>query len=381
MDYTLERFNLDMRKVNLFAETAYSEYAFTVEETFMDESVNDYEVEAVIAEAAGGLLSKIKAAFAKIIESIKKFFTNLIEKVKNFFAGNKEEKLKKMVSDNPALAKQKVQVPNIKEIEEVCGKRAILRKKMIAEYEKGTLTRDKFDKMLEDSEKLGKRLKTVGVITVAIGAIVGGAFGFSKLNAHLKDKKQEACDDVNGIAYMRGKTGFRMDPSQSTLTYPTRPSDIPRRDVAPDAQLALPVNGVELASKITSMAAEDERTRLQAQLQSVTACRDEALKVLRHMNNETTKHLEVINNFNAAEDRFRDDQHQAYQNKLRNGVSEKQAKREKHDAILSYLKNNEEAYNKASIKFSKAAAHAMDKSTELEKYNEQIADIRRKLGR
>lgn len=347
MDYTLERFNLDMRKVNLFAETAYSEYAFTVEETFMDESVNDYEVEAVITEAADGLLSKIKAAFAKIIESIKKFFANLIEKVKNFFAGNKEEKLKKMVSDNPTLAKEKVEVPNVKEIEEVCGKRAILRKKMMDEYRKGTLTRDKFEQMKEQSDKLGKRLKTVGVVTLAIGAVVGSAFGATKLIQKLKKSELSTVGNAEEIskAEQKGK------PSQSQQT--------------------VIASGVEVASQVASATTEDEKSALEAELKSVTACKEKAKTVLAHMKDEEWKYYKQSSAYPINFDNFYKNLPRIISDTERTRLSDEYVKHQKRKYIQ----------DKAAEKFPKVQKHILDKENEIVGYDKRIRNINNKINK
>lgn len=196
MEFITEQFNIDMRKVDLYSKNAYMEYEFACEEAFL-ESPDD--VEYIITEAGENLLEKIGNAFKKIIETIRKFFTNLIEKVKSVFTTDKEEKIKRALQDNPELAKVKVEVPNLKEIEDVCGKRAILRKKMITEYNRGTLTRDKFNQMLEQSEKLGKRLKTVGVVTATIGTIAAVGFGASKIIDKIKNKQNQVENDVTGL--------------------------------------------------------------------------------------------------------------------------------------------------------------------------------------
>lgn len=392
MDYTLERFNLDMRKVNLFAETAYSEYAFTVEETFMDESVNDYEVEAVITEAADGLLNKIKAAFAKIIESIKKFFANLIEKVKNFFAGLQEGKLKGILSKNPAIAKKKVQVPDVKEIEEVCGKRAILRKKMLAEYKKGTLTRDKFEQMKEQSDKLGKRLKTVGAVTLAIGAVVGSAFGATKLIQKLKKSEASAAENVEELKKAEQKAmqetihkpevAAALNPQTggnritSALRVPTEEPTPPRQEVTA-YPMVIPgknssTSGVTVATEITKQITEEEKIALEADLAKLRAARAATEVQLKNLTQElaqTSSREKVLN------DKYTSDKIELF-NAQSKGLS--------HSAYKAGMDELNADYSKAESERRKRQNQLDNRYTianqKLSDYDKQIYAVNRKLG-
>ena len=240
MEYITEQFNLNMRKAIFYSKNAHMQYEFVVEEA----SLESPEVaNHIINEAAGVLVERVKEVFNKIIEAIKRFFNSLIEKVKSFFNGNKEEKIKKAVQNNPALAKEKVEVPDIKEIEAVCGKRAMLRKKMIAEYKAGKLTRDRFNELVEQNEKLGKRLKTVGVVTLAIGVVIGGAFAASKLIPKLK-KTNTATENMVKEVEQNAINEQSKDDKEH-------------------------VTGVEVARTITKEITEEEQIGLQTQLGAI----------------------------------------------------------------------------------------------------------------
>lgn len=199
MEYIIEQFNIDMRKASLYSKNAYAQYEFVIEEAFL-ESGDLYDTEYIITEAAGNLIEKIRAVFKKIIEAIKKFFQGLFEKIKSIFTSDKEAAIKEAIEKNPQIKNEKVQVPDIKEINEVCGKRFILRKKMIAECNKGTLTRDKFNQMIEHHEALGKKMKTVAIVTVTVAALAGGIIGISKaIGNNSKHVEDESISDLNGL--------------------------------------------------------------------------------------------------------------------------------------------------------------------------------------
>ena len=143
MEYTLERFELDMRKVDLYVENAVAAFNITADEASLYSESTEYDL--IMTEASDGLGAKIKAAFTKIIESIKKFFAGLIEKIRSIFTKSDETKIKKAVAANPQIGKQKVDIDDIKSIEKWCGKRKILCAKLVKKAKAGTLTQDEFD--------------------------------------------------------------------------------------------------------------------------------------------------------------------------------------------------------------------------------------------
>ena len=175
MEYTLERFELDMRKVDLYVENAVAAFNITADEASLYSESTEYDL--IMTEASDGLGAKIKAAFDKIIESIKKFFTNLIEKIKSIFTKDAETKVKKVIASNPELGKQSIEIVDIKSIQQYCGKRKILCANLVKKFNAGTLTQDEFDKTVQQMDDLKNKAKTVGKIAVpviAALALIGG---------------------------------------------------------------------------------------------------------------------------------------------------------------------------------------------------------------
>lgn len=246
MEYIIEQFDIDMRKASLYSKNAYAQYEFAIEEAFL-ESGDLYDTEYIITEAAGNLIEKIKAVFKKIIEAIKKFFQGLFEKIKSIFTSDKEAAIKEAIEKNPQIKNEKVQVPDIKEINEVCGKRFILRKKMIAECNKGTLTRDKFNQMIEHHEALGKKMKTVAIVTVTVAALAGGIIAISKvIGNNSKHVEDESISDLNGL--------------QNTAVKQVKEEVVAQKD-EPRVEQVPPT---EVAQVVSSGVTEDEREKLLA---------------------------------------------------------------------------------------------------------------------
>lgn len=291
MEFIVEQFNIDMRKVNLYSKNIYMEYEFSIEETLLE---NPDNIEIVISEAGGNFIEKIKVAFRKIIEAIKRFFSNLIEKVKTFFDNKKEDRLKKLVNSNPDLAKRKILAPNIKEIEKVCNNRFLLRKKMIAEYKAGKLTRRRFNELIEQHEKFGKRAKTVGIITVTIGAVIAIGFGLTKLIPSLKQTESNTIDDSISIEkYAKSLEGHKVvvNMGNDSKTWARSVIDEVYNKVnsEPDEET---VSGIEVAQNVATGVTEDERIKLQARLETLRKAVNECDKEYQEL--RYTKYDELL---------------------------------------------------------------------------------------
>lgn len=198
MEYTLERFELDMRKVDLYVENAVAAFNITADEASLYSESTEYDL--IMTEASDGLGAKIKAAFTKIIESIKKFFAGLVEKIKSIFTKSEETKVKKAVAANPQIGKQKVDIDDIKSIEKWCGKRKILCAKLVKKAKAGTLTQDEFDKTVEQMDAMEAKIKSIGKIavpvTVALAAFGGGAFVMAQIKKH-REEGTTGVSDLN----------------------------------------------------------------------------------------------------------------------------------------------------------------------------------------
>lgn len=202
MEYTLENFELDMRKVDLYVENAVAAFNITVDEASLYSESTEYDL--IVTEASDGLGAKIKAAFAKIIESIKKFFTNLIDKVKSIFTKDAETKIKKGLAANPEIGKQKIDITDIKSIEQWCGKRKILRSKLIKKCKAGTLTQEEFEKTVEQMDAMKSKMKTVGVIVASVAAAAALVTGGVLI---VKHKKAGAEEVANTKSLANGEAG------------------------------------------------------------------------------------------------------------------------------------------------------------------------------
>ena len=200
MEYTLERFELDMRKVDLYVENAVAAFNITVDEASLYSESTEYDL--IVTEASDGLGAKIKAAFDKIIESIKKFFTNLIEKVKSIFTKDTEGKIKKIIATDPATGKQKIEIVDIKSIQDYCGKRKILCSKLVKKFEAGTLTQDEFDKTVQQMDALKQKSKTVGKVAATVAAALAVIGGGAAIISHLK---KTGGDDIGVVKKIKQK--------------------------------------------------------------------------------------------------------------------------------------------------------------------------------
>ena len=285
MEYIIEQFDIDMRKASLYSKNAYAQYEFAIEEAFL-ESGDLYDTEYIITEAAGSLIEKIKAVFKKIIEAIKKFFQGLFEKIKSIFTSDKETAIKEAIEKNPQIKNEKVQVPDIKEINEVCGKRFILRKKMIAEGNKGTLTRDKFNQMIEHHEALGKKMKTVAIITVTVAALAGGIFAISKtIGNRSKHVEDESISDLNGlqntaVKQVKEEVVVQKDEPEVEQVPPAKEETKRNKYKLSHKSYTIKVEQVpptEVAQVVSSGVTEDERTKLLAE-------RDRYIALYRKLN-------------------------------------------------------------------------------------------------
>ena len=198
MEYTLERFELDMRKVDLYVENAIAAFNITADEASLYSESTEYDL--IMTEASDGLGAKIKAAFTKIIESIKKFFAGLVEKIKSIFTKSEETKVKKAVAANPQVGKEKVAIDDIKSIEKWCGKRKILCAKLVKKAKAGNLTQDEFDKTVEQMDAMEAKIKSIGKIavpvTVALAAFGGGAFVMAQIKKH-REEGTTGVSDLN----------------------------------------------------------------------------------------------------------------------------------------------------------------------------------------
>lgn len=254
MGYTFESYSIDMKKVRMFSETAYAEYEFAVEEAILDGM--SYDISEVVTESAKDLLNKIKAVFKKIIESIKKFFVNLFEKIKSIFTKNKEAVIEKAVEEHPEVLREKVQIPDMNEINAVCGKRFMLRRKLVKEFKAGTLTRDKFDQIVAQHQSLGQRLRNSKVVTVTVGifrkfkAWIVGLFNKNKKKRDELVKEVETIEDAtedqvkDSVSDMANSTAMGVD------TEPVNTADM--------------VNGTEVAQAVTQGELEDTQVEAKA---------------------------------------------------------------------------------------------------------------------
>ena len=285
MEYIIEQFDIDMRKASLYSKNAYAQYEFAIEEAFLESGdLNDPEY--IITEAAGNLIEKIKAVFKKIIEAIKKFFQGLFEKIKSIFTSDKEAAIKEAIEKNPQIKNEKVQVPDIKEINEVCGKRFILRKKMIAECNKGTLTRDKFNQMIEHHEALGKKMKTVAIVTVTVAALAGGIIAISKtIGNNSKHVEDESISDLNGlqntaVKQVKEEVVAQKDEPRVEQVPPAKEETKRNKYKLSHKSYTIKVEQVpptEVAQVVSSGVTEDERTKLLAE-------RDRYIALYRKLN-------------------------------------------------------------------------------------------------
>lgn len=200
-EYTLEHLNLDLRKANLFVENAIAAFNITVDETALCESADESEL--ILTEAGDGLGLKIRMAIQKIIESVKKFFNNLIAKIKSIFTKSNEDSVKRALKENPDVGKIKIDIENPKEIEALCGKRFILRAKVMKKYKAGTLTEEEFEKMVEEHDALGKKMGVVGIITVSVLAAAGLVFGGMHILKKTKNEGDSTVGELKGVAKIK----------------------------------------------------------------------------------------------------------------------------------------------------------------------------------
>lgn len=198
MEYTLERFELDMRKVDLYVENAVAAFNITADEASLYSESTEYDL--IMTEASDGLGAKIKAAFTKILESLKKFFSGLIEKVKSIFTKNDEAKVKKIVASNPELGKQKIAVDDIKSIEKWCGKRKVLCAKLVKKAKAGTLTQDEFDKTVQQMDAMEAKIKSIGKIAIPVIAALAVLGTGGAIIARLKKEHGDGAGGVNEVS-------------------------------------------------------------------------------------------------------------------------------------------------------------------------------------
>ena len=197
MEYIIEQFNLDMRKLDLYVENAENEYLFACEEASLYGDDED-----LLMEAGESFGSKLKNFFTTLIEKIRTTIAKIIEKLKDLFTKKKAEEVVKTIQSNPELAKEKVKIPDVKKIEDACGKRRLLLKSLVKKAQAGKLTEDELEKAIEKYDKLTKIAKTAGIITVAAGSVVG----LILLKNHVYKNKNKSEDGITDIEILsKGK--------------------------------------------------------------------------------------------------------------------------------------------------------------------------------
>lgn len=197
MEYTLERFELDMRKVDLYVENAVAAFNITADEASLYSESTEYDL--IMTEASDGLGAKIKAAFSKIIQAIKKFFSGIIEKVKSVFTKGDETKVKQIIASSPEVGKQKIEVDDIKAIENFCGKRKVLCAKLVKKAKAGTLTQDEFDKTVQQMDALEEKVKSVGKIAIPVTAALALVGTAVAVISHFKKHGTETLTDTKEL--------------------------------------------------------------------------------------------------------------------------------------------------------------------------------------
>lgn len=190
MEFIIEQFNLDMRKLDLYIENAENEYLFACEEASL---YDDSDV--IVNEAEESFGSKVKNFFSSLIQKIRETVAKIIEKLKELFTRKKAEEVAKTIQSNPELANQKIQIPDVKKIEDACGKRKLLLKSLVKKAEAGKLTEDDLEKAVEKYDKYTKIAKGVGLVTVAAGSVVGLIF----LKNHVSKNKENVGDSTADI--------------------------------------------------------------------------------------------------------------------------------------------------------------------------------------
>lgn len=255
MGYTFENYSIDMKKVKIFSETAYAEYEFAIEEAVLD-GADSYDISDVVTESARDLLNKIKAVFKKIIESIKKFFVNLFEKIKSIFTKKKEDVVEQAIAEHPEILKEKVQVPDLNEINSYCGKRFMLRRKLVKEFKAGSLTRDKFDQIVAQHQSLGQRLRNCKAVTVTLSIFKKFKDFISRLFSKNKKKRDDLVKEVETI---ENATEDQVEEKASdTATTAAMGADV---EPTPAADT---VSGPEVARTVTQGELEDTQVETKA---------------------------------------------------------------------------------------------------------------------
>lgn len=249
MEYTLEHLNLDLRKASLYAENAIAAFNITIDETAVCESAAESDI--IITEAEEGLGIKVKMAIKKIVDSIKKFFTSLIEKIKGIFNKKNEDSVKKAISGNPAVGKVKIDVTNIKEIESYCGKRYLLRAKLVKKCKAGTLTQDEFDKIVADHDALGDKMKKVGIISVSVAAAAGLIFGGVKLVSKIAGKGKDAMADAKGSNNVKTAELVAQGESQDAQAEASAKTNIFKKIVSAIKSIPKKISGINDKLKYT----------------------------------------------------------------------------------------------------------------------------------
>ena len=190
MEYIIEQFDIDMRKLDLYVENAENEYLFACEEASLYG-----DDEELLMEAGESFGSKLKNFFTSLIQKIRETIAKIIEKLKELFTRKKAEEVAKTIQSNPELAKQKVQIPDVKKIEDACGKRKLLVKSLIKKAKAGKLTEDELDGAIEKYDKYTKIAKGAGVVVVTAGAAVGLIL-FSKRSSKINSDADDSEKDI-----------------------------------------------------------------------------------------------------------------------------------------------------------------------------------------
>ena len=193
MEYIIEQFNIDMRKLDLYIENAENEYMFACEEASLYGDDGD-----LLMEAGENFGAKLKNFFTSLIQKIKETITKIIEKLKELFTKKKADDIAKTIKSNPELAKKKVKIPDVKRIEDACGKRKLLVKSLVKKAQAGKLTEDELDNAVEKYDKLTKIIKGAGAVVVTAGAAVG-LIAFSKHVSNSKSSVNEAEKDIKSL--------------------------------------------------------------------------------------------------------------------------------------------------------------------------------------
>ena len=217
MEYIIEQFNLDMRKLDLYVENAENEYLFACEEASLygdDEGI-------LITEAEKNLGTKIGNFFTNLIQKIHDTITKIIEKVREFFTKKKAEEVTKTIQSNPELAKEKVKIPDVKKIEDACGKRKLLVKSLIKKAKAGKLTEDELDSAIEKYDKYTKIAKGAGVVVVTAGAAVGLVAFTKYVNTRKKqrDDAKKNIQELNDLQERLRKKRQAIDDRASQVTF------------------------------------------------------------------------------------------------------------------------------------------------------------------